>query len=111
MGKPLEPLHGGETGRKRVSDVAELKYDIVNTLLRILEPDCAFKYNTRRSNVINDIRNILHILVEPEVTSKINKLSEPIHNLYTRSTSSPRPGPLFIQTTFILLCVEVTGFV
>ena len=35
----------GIHGRKRVSDVAELRDDIVNTLLRILGLDCAFQYH------------------------------------------------------------------
>ena len=32
LGKTVEPLYGGETSRKRVSHVAELKDDIVNTI-------------------------------------------------------------------------------
>ena len=32
-------LYGGETSRERVSDVAELKIDIVNKITRIIGPD------------------------------------------------------------------------
>ena len=39
MGKKFKPLHGGETGRKCVSDIAEFKDYIVNTMLRIFGPD------------------------------------------------------------------------
>ena len=46
-----------------------------------------------------DIRNLILILEEPEVTFEINKLQEAIHTPYTRSTSSHRPESVFFRTT------------
>ena len=88
MGKTVEPLYGGETSRKRVSHVAELEDDIVNTVLGIHGHDCAFKYHNTFAcyKRYTDIRNLILILEEPEVTVEINKLQEAIHNPYTRST-------------------------
>ena len=40
LGKTVEPLYGGKTSRKRVSDVAELNNDIVNKIIRIIGSDC-----------------------------------------------------------------------
>ena len=36
MGKTIEPLYGGETSRRRVNAIAEVKDAIVNTILGIL---------------------------------------------------------------------------
>ena len=80
MGKTVEPLYGGETSRKRVSDVAELKDGIVNTVLGILGLECSFKYHKTFAfyKRYTDIRNLILILEEPEA----NKLPEAIHNPY-----------------------------
>ena len=101
MGKTVEPLYGGETSRERVSHGAELKDDIVNTVLVIHGHDCAFKYHNTFAcyKRYTDIRNLILILEEPEVTVEINKLQEAIHNPYTRSTSSHRPESVFFRTT------------
>ena len=90
-------LYGGDTSRKRVSHVAELKYDIVNTVLGIHGFDCALKcHNTFACyKRYTDIRNLILILEESEVTVEINKLQEAIHNPYTRSTRSYRPESVF----------------
>ena len=94
MGKTVERLYG-------VSHVAELKDDIVNTVLGIHEDDCAFKYHNMFVcyKRCTDIRNLILILEEPEVIVEINKLQEAIHNPYTGSTSSRRPESVFIRTT------------
>ena len=112
MGKTIEPLYGGETSRKRVSDVAELRDDIVNTVLGILGLDSSFKYY----NVFacykryTDIQNLILILEEHEVTVEINELPEAIHNPHTCSTSSYIPESMFIRTTLIVPYVGVIGF-
>ena len=41
----LDSLHGGDAGRKRAREAAELKDDIVHKRLNILGPNCAFKYH------------------------------------------------------------------
>ena len=113
MGKTVEPLCGGETSRKRVSDVAELKEDdIVNTVLGILGLDCSFKYHNAFAcyKQYTDIQNLILILEEHEVTVEINEVPEVIHNPYTCSTSSYRPESMFIRTTLIVPYVAVIGF-
>ena len=84
-----------------VGRLAELKDDIVNTVLGIHGHDCAFNYHNMFAchKRYTDIRNLILILEEPEVTVEINKLQEAIHNPYTRSTSSHRPESVFIRTT------------
>jgi hypothetical protein len=42
-GKKIDPLHGRDTERKRVWDVAELKNDFVHKRLKILGSACKFK--------------------------------------------------------------------
>ena len=98
MGKTFPPLHSGETGRKRVSDVAELRDDSVNATLRILGPDSAVTYHNTYAcyKRYTDIRSIPPMFGEPEVTGEINKLPEAIHNPYTRSTSSPGPARILV---------------
>jgi len=112
LGKTIEPLYGGETSRKCVSDVAELNDDIVNTVLGILGPDSAFMYHNTFTcyKRFTDIRNLILILEEPEVTVEINKLPEAVHNPYTRSTSSHRPESVFIRTSLIVPYVGMIGF-
>ena len=87
-------LHiGQEFSRKRASDVAELRDDIVNTALGILGLDCSFKYHNAFAYYkrYTDIQNLILILEEHEVTVEINEVPEAIHNPYTCSTSSYRP--------------------
>ena len=112
MGKTVEPLYGGETRRKRVSDVAELKDDIVNTVLGILGLDCSFKYHNAFAcyKRYTDIQNLILIVEEHEVTVEINEVPETIHNPYTCSTSPYRPESVFIRTTLIVPYVGVIGF-
>ena len=85
----------GRHGRKPVSDVAEFRDYIVNTILRIVGSACAFKYHNTYAcyKRYTDVRSIPPISEEPEVTREIIKLQEAIHNPYTRSTSSDRPDP------------------
>ena len=110
MRKTVEPLYGGETSRKGVSEVAERKDDIVNTVLGILGPGSAFMYHNTFAcyKRYTDIRNLILNLEEPEVTVEINK--EAIHNTYTRNTSSSRRESMFIRTTLIVPYVGVIGF-
>ena len=79
----------------------EDKDDIVNTVLGIHGHDCAFKYHNTFAcyKRYTDIRNLILILEEPEVTVEINKLQEAIRNHYTRSTNSHRPESVFFLTT------------
>ena len=76
------------------------------------EQNCAFKYHNKFAwyKRYTDIRNIPLILEEPEVTGETNKLPEAIRNSYTSSTSSPKPGSMFIRTALIVLYVGVIGF-
>ena len=73
-GKKSEPLHGGETDRKRVCEVAELKDNTVNKRLKILGPGCAFKHHNTYScyKRYTDIRNLSSILEEPEVADEMH---------------------------------------
>ena len=76
--------------RKRVSDVAELRDDIVYTILRILGPECAFKcHNTYACyKRYTDIRNITSILGEPEVTGAINKNYQKHSTIFTHAAQT-----------------------
>ena len=47
--KTPERLYTGETGRKRLRDVAELKDDVVNKRLKSIGSDFDFKYHTTYS--------------------------------------------------------------
>ena len=94
-GKKSDPLHSGETGRKRVREVAELKDDIVHKRLKALELDCAFKYHNTYAcyKQYTDIRNLTSMSKEPEVPDETTILPEETHNPSTRSSCAPRPGP------------------
>jgi len=63
LGKTVESRHCGETGRKCGSNIAELKYNTVHKIIRIIGHDCEFKYyNThecyKRYTSVRDLRPI-----------------------------------------------------
>ena len=100
----LDSLHGGDAGRKRVREAAELKDDIVHKRLNILGPNCAFKYHNTYAcyKQYTDKRNLEsfrekqstdHELMNISESCDSDEKQETIHNPSTRSSNIPRPGP------------------
>ena len=101
-GKKCEPLQGGETGRKRVRDAANLKHDVVQKRLSILGSDCEFKYHNTFAcyKQYTDKRNLTSFIDEHTdedyqmtETNDLDIMEESIHHISTRSCNTARPGP------------------
>ena len=45
VSKMSDPLDGGVSGSMRVREIAQLKDDVVNKRMDVLEPDCSFRYH------------------------------------------------------------------
>ena len=105
MGKIFEPLHGGETGRNRVSYVAKLKYYIANTILTIFGP--TFKYHNTYACYK---QTLVYGISRPFWSNPTYLERQATYTLSTSSTISPRPGSMLIWTTLIVQYVEVIGF-
>ena len=107
LGKTVEPVYGAKTSRKRFIELS--------SKMTLLKEYWGFSDVTLHSKITcykwyTDIRNLISIFEEPELTIDINRLPEAIENPYTCSTTSPRPESTFIRTTLIVPYVGVIGF-
>ena len=95
--KKLQPLQGGEAGRKRVREVAELKHDIVYKRLHILGPDFAFKYHNTYAcyKHYTDKRKLGQTGEQPCEAESDDSVQQPesVNNPSTRSANISRPPP------------------
>ena len=95
--KKCQSLQGGEAGRKRVREVAELKHDVVYKRLHILGPDFEFKYHNTYAcyKQYTDKRKLEDTGEQPHETVSDDTVEEPesINNASTRSANISRPPP------------------
>ena len=108
--KKLQSLQGGEAGRKRIREVAELKQDIVCKRLRIIGPDFAFKYHNTYAcyKQYTDKRKLGQTGAQPCETEfeSDDSAAEPesINNPSTRSGNISRPPPTTNINPIYLKC-------
>ncbi len=103
VSKMSDPVHGGLSGSMRVREIAQLKDDVVNKRMDVLEPDCSFRYHNTYTcyKQYTDWRKLpscSNLQIDEDVSVSIDNedvdvLSHFVHNSSTRSANIPRPGP------------------
>ena len=101
--KTPERLYTGETGRKRLRDVAELddvddEDDVVNKRLKSIRSDFEFKYHNTYScyKKYTDTRQfrLLKFNYDTDIAAELKKEEDASdHKQSTRSSTTPRPAP------------------